>query len=441
LRKLDDISEAKLLLKTWKKDSYVFGRNLLDRAGEFTQRFGDHSLLVMSDLPWAKKPLHTIATSLETHGISYSIVLDAKPNCPRADLYRIALQAAVHDPCSIIAFGGGSTIDACKAASVLATYTSNEVSAVLNVEWEKAGSIDPYFGTGMVTQMKGELGRDVLPVIAIQTASSSAAHLTKYSNITDPTMNQKKLIVDDAIVPKLAMFDYDTTLGAPKSLTIDGGLDGIAHSWEVFMGGANKNNYPLIKQVTATSIKLIVEYLPLAIDDPNNVEARMALGLGTDLGGYAIMLGGTSGAHLGSFSLVDILSHGRACGILNPYYSVFFAPKIEDQLRVIGQIFHEHGFIKKNIHDENGRQLGVSVAQGMITFARSLGAPTTLQEAGASTQHLQKMLHAAKDPQLKMKLLNMPVSMDPDKGDVENYMKGILEAAFTGNLELIKTLE
>jgi alcohol dehydrogenase class IV len=438
---LDDISTANLLLETWKQDAYVFGRNLLDRVGDLTRQFGDHTLLVATDLPWAEKPLQTIMTSLKSRDISYSAVLDAKPNCPREDLYRIALQAAVHNPDSIIAFGGGSTIDACKAASVLATYTSKEVNTVLGVEWEKAGSIDPYFGTGMVTQMKETLGRDVLPVIAIQTASSSAAHLTKYSNITDPIVNQKKLIVDDAIVPKLAMFDYDTTLGAPKSLTIDGGLDGIAHSWEVFMGSADNRNYPLIKQVTTTSIKLIVEYLPRAVADPNDIEARMALGLGTDLGGYAIMLGGTSGAHLGSFSLVDILSHGRACGILNPYYSVFFAPKIEDQLRVIGHIFRDNGYIKENLQAIRGRQLGVSVAQGMIAFARALGAPTTLLEAGASQQHLQKMLHAAKDPQLKMKLINMPVSMDPDKGDVETYMQGILEAAFTGNLELIKTLE
>ncbi|MEM2687480.1 MAG: iron-containing alcohol dehydrogenase, partial [Thermoproteota archaeon] len=72
-----------------------------------------------------------------------------------------------------------------------------------------------------------------------------------------------------------------------------------------------------------------------------------------------------------------------------------------------------------------------------LSFYRSLGVPTTLREAGASRLHLERMMLAAKDPQLKMKLLNMPVPLDPEKGDIERYMKGVLEAAFTGDLSLI----
>jgi alcohol dehydrogenase len=59
-------------------------------------------------------------------------------------------------------------------------------------------------------------------------------------------------------------------------------------------------------------IELIVAGLVTAKKDASSREARTLLGLGTDLGGYAIMIGGTSGAHLTSFSLVDVLSHGRA---------------------------------------------------------------------------------------------------------------------------------
>jgi len=62
-----------------------------------------------------------------------------------------------------------------------------------------AGTIEPYFGIGNVTKVKQVAGRTVLPNIAVQTAASSAARLTKGSNITDPLTSQKKLIVDDAI--------------------------------------------------------------------------------------------------------------------------------------------------------------------------------------------------------------------------------------------------
>jgi alcohol dehydrogenase class IV len=289
--------------------------------------------------------------------------------------------------------------------------------------------------------MRDATGRDTLPVIAAQTAASSAAHLTKYSNITDPIVGQKKLIVDDTITPKSALFDYAITVGAPRSLTVDGGLDGIAHSWEVLMGATRKSNYAKIEEVTLTSIQLIVDNLETATIQPHNVEARTALSLGTDLGGYAIMLGGTSGAHLGSFSLVDVLPHGRACGLLNPYYTVLFAPQIQKQLAVLGAILKEAGYAEKDLTGLEGRALGIAVGEGLVQFSNALGVPTTLTEAGATRDDLDRMLQAAKNPQLKMKLLNMPTPLDPDRGDVDVYMKSVLEAAFTGDFSVIKTVE
>jgi alcohol dehydrogenase class IV len=284
--------------------------------------------------------------------------------------------------------------------------------------------------------MKEGTGRPIMPMVAVQTASSSAAHLTKYSNITDPISGQKKLIVDEAIIPPASVFDYEVTLECPISLTLDGGFDGIAHSWEVFMS-AGGPSYEKVKEVAELSIRLIVGGLLRIKKDSRDLEGRIALGLGTDLGGYSIMLGGTSGPHLGSFSLIDILSHGRACALLNPYYSVLFAPVIQDQLKVLGTILREAGYIKEEIKNLGKRSLGLAVANGMIAFARDLNFPTTLREAGATQEHLHRMLAAAKNPQLKMKLQNMPMPMDVEKGDVDRLMKPVLEAAFTGDLNLI----
>jgi len=323
------VSEARTLLKGWKGDAYVFGLGVLDRVGALAKALGPTALLACSSSNWARGPLETITGSLRDAGVSYTMVPGARPNCPREDLYRMALNAAAHGPHSIIAFGGGSTIDCAKAASVLATYRPAEVSRALGVGWDEACTIEPYFGTDMVTKVRDAASRPPLPVIAVQTASSSAAHLTKYSNITDPAIGQKKLIVDEAIVPRYAVFDHGVTLGAPDSLTVDGGLDGIAHLWEVFMGATGRSFYDAIERVAYAGVELIVKNLTRALEEREDVEARTALGLGTDLGGYAIMIGGTNGPHLGSFSLVDVLSHGRACAILSPYYTVFFARDIQ----------------------------------------------------------------------------------------------------------------
>jgi alcohol dehydrogenase len=73
----------------------------------------------------------------------------------------------------------------------------------------------------------------------------------------------------------------------------------------------------------------------------------------------------------------------------------------------------------------------------MIAFAKDLNFPTTLMEAGATREHIDRMLVAAKNPQLKMKLQNMPTPMNAEKGDLERLMRPVLEAAFTGDLTLI----
>jgi len=225
----------------------------------------------------------------------------------------------------------------------------------------------------------------------------------------------------------------------PLELTIDGAMDGIAHTLEVFYG-INDEDYQLVGEITETAITLLVEQTEKAIKAPDDLAAREALGLATDLGAYAIMLGGTNGGHLTSFSLVDVTSHGRACGIMNPYYTVFFAPAIEPQLKVVGRIFKKAGFISEDLDSLKGLELGTAVAQGMVAFGQSIDFPTKLADLpGFSSKHIERALEAAKNPQLDMKLKNMPLPLDASL--IDQYMRPILEAARIGDFSLIKNME
>lgn len=151
------------------------------------------------------------------------------------------------------------------------------------------------------------------------------------------------------------------------------------------------------------------------------------------------MVGGTNGAHLTSFSLVDILSHGRACATMNPYYTVFFAPAVKDALKLVSDIYKDAGYTDVEIENLNERESGEAVANAMIDFQKSIGFPTTLGEVdGFTDAHIERALTAAKNPQLKMKLQNMPVPLSAET--VDEYMGPILEAAKTGNLDLIKSM-
>lgn len=422
---METFEQANRLLAEFKGERYLHGMKILPQIGAPASALGKKALLVRDVFPGADTWVEQIRSALAGAGVEIPCeVHGAAPNAPREDLQRIFAAVEETQPSLLVSFGGGSTIDAVKAAGVLAVL---------------GGTIEDYFGTGLVTQVLKAQGKQVIPHAAIQTAASSGAHLTKYSNITDLLTGQKKLIVDEAIVPQLAVFDYEVTLGAPLSLTADGALDGISHALEVLYSAVGKPSYEKVLPVALEAIRLVVNSLPSVLADPNNAHGRQALGLATDLGGYAIMIGGTNGAHLTSFSLVDVLSHGRACGMLNPYYTVFFAPSVEDALRAVGQIYYEAGYMREDPAGLRGRDLGVAVAKGMLSFEKQIGFPTTLAEVpGFTDAHLQRALAAAKDPQLKMKLENMPVPLTAEM--VDDYMGPILNAARTGDLELIQNV-
>lgn len=422
---MERFHEAETLLREFKGDTYLHGLNVLPEVGAVTAGLGKRAALVADIFPNSEGFTEQIKSSLANAGVELlAEIRGAGPNCPREDLFRIADELVRLQPEVILSFGGGSTIDAAKAAEALRTL---------------GGSIEDYFGTGLVTQALAAAGKELHPHVAIQTAASSGAHLTKYSNITDIHAGQKKLIVDNAIVPARPVFDYTVTYSAPASLTTDGALDGIAHAVEVLFSAAGTAGYQKVERVAAECIRLIVNFLPRVLADPCQPEARQALGLATDLGGYCIMLGGTNGPHLTSFSLVDIVSHGRACGMMNPYYTVFFAPAIQQPLKRVAGIYLEAGFADPSINTLSGRELGIAVAESMIAFEKSIGFPTRLSQVpGFTDAHIDRALTAAKNPQLKMKLENMPVPMNAEM--VDEYMRPILLAAQTGDLNLIKNV-
>ncbi len=415
-----DFSKARALIREFKGNSYIHGLGVLPGIGPLVSGLGKRALLVRDSFPGGDRFVATIRESLAAAGVEILEVVDgARPNAPREDLFRIAERVKAVEPDVIVSFGGGSTIDAAKSAEVLRTL---------------GGGIDDYFGTGLVSKALAASGKKLHPHVAIETAASSGAHLTKYSNITDVASGQKKLIVDDAIVPALAVFDYSVTTGAPASLTADGALDGVSHCLEVLYSSVGKPVYGKMYEVARAGIGLVLEYLPKVLAQPDWVEGREALGLATDLGGYAIMLGGTNGAHLTSFSLVDILSHGRACAMMNPYYTVFFAPAVEGPLRLVAELCAIPG-----ADALQGRKLGVAVAEALLAFEKSIGVPNRLCEVpGFTDAHLKRALAAAKDPQLKMKLENMPVPLTAEM--VDEYMGPVLQAARNGDLSVIRNV-
>jgi len=417
--------KAEAQMREFTGGRYIFGSGVFEEVGRVAAELGTCVALVYAVFPGYDALVGRLRHALAARHVRIlAEIRGAAPNAPQEDLQRITEELAKVSPDAIVCLGGGSTLDAAKAAIVLRTL---------------AGSIDEYFGVGKVTEKLSATGRALAPLVAVQTAASSGAHLTKYANITNIHTGQKKLIVDDAIVPARAVFDYDVTVTMPPGLTADGAFDAMAHVVEVLFGSERKPYHAKMMDIAGEAIRLVVTYVERAVRDPHDREARYALGLATDLGGYAIMLGGTNGAHLTSFSLIDILSHGRACAIMNPYYTMFFAPAVQESLRMVAGVLMDAGLGGSEVTTVGGRELGMAVAKAMMELSKRSGLPTTLSEVeGFSDSHIERALAAAKDPQLRMKLENMPVPLTVEM--VDEYMRPILEAACDGDLSRIRNV-
>ncbi|MHB8278401.1 MAG: iron-containing alcohol dehydrogenase [Candidatus Humimicrobiaceae bacterium] len=424
----DKIKLAEKLLKEYKGENFSFGLGCLNDLGRFILEFWDETLLIIPQYEWAKPLRDKVISILEKNNIK--IVAEtgtSDENTPTEGVFDLADLIKSVKPKSIVCVGGGSAIDCAKAANILAVLSPDK------------NDLEPFFGAGKVSEIMEKTGvKRLYPLIAVQIAASSGSHITKYSNITDLSTSQKKLIIDNAIIPDRAVFDYLTTLTMPESLTKDGAMDGFSHCLEVYYGANEKaENFRLIEEVCLTGIELIVNSLPELVNNLQNRQLRENIGLATDLGAYAIMIYGTNGAHLNSFSFVDVLTHGKACAILNPYYTVFFSPVIENKLRKIAVIYKD--YLTEDTINLKGKALGIAVARAMAEFSSHIRFPVSLGEIkGFSDEHITRALNAAKNPQLKSKLENMPVPLSSNQ--VDEYMKSVLEAARTGDFNKIKVM-
>jgi len=413
---------ARELLREFKGSDYAFGTGALEKTGELTRPQASKVALVTGKSAGPSGTLDAVTNSLKDCGVEVVTRLQgANPNTPIEDIRRMAGELAASDADAAVGIGGGSLIDATKMALVLADI---------------GGDVKDYFGAGKVSAASQGAGKEARPLIAVQTASASAAHLTRYANATDMERMQKSFVADDAIVPPAAVFDYSVTRSMSREFTCDGAFDGLSHLIEVYYGSSGMDAFGRTEEVVLAGMRLIMRGLA-AVASGNLDEAREPLGLGTDLGGYAIMLCGTNGGHLASYSLVDVLPHGRACAIMNMYYTSFFAPAIAPQLDRLAGLLAEENMMKPAATDADPVALGEAVAGGLMQLARSVGFPTSLGEIeGAGDHHIQRALAAAKQPELRMKLQNMPVPMTTD--DVDEYMGSVWQAAMRGDLGLVK---
>lgn len=219
--------------------------------------------------------LESLFAALDAHQLSYELFDEVFPN-PTEALVQKGYAAWRRAQCDyLIAFGGGSPIDTAKAIKIL---TANP------------GASTDYSGVGKVKNPG-------VPLVAINTTAGTAAEMTSNAVITDEARRVKEVIIDPNLIPDIAVDDASVMLDIPPAVTAATGMDALTHAVEAFVSvGA----HPLTDANALEAIRLIHQWLPKAVEDGHDLEAREQMACGQYLAGMAFNSAGLgAGARAG----------------------------------------------------------------------------------------------------------------------------------------------
>ncbi|MBO2025882.1 lactaldehyde reductase [Klebsiella pneumoniae] len=244
--------------------------------------------------------LNSLFAALDEQQMAYQLFDEVFPNPTEALVQQgyAAYRAARCD--YLIAFGGGSPIDTAKAIKIL---TANPLHRLPGV---------------------GKVKNAGVPLVAINTTAGTAAEMTSNAVIIDSERQVKEVIIDPNLIPDIAVDDASVMLDIPPAVTAATGMDALTHAIEAFVSvGA----HPLTDANALEAIRLINLWLPKAVDDGHDLQAREQMAFGQYLAGMAFNSAGLGLVHARpSAGATHNLPHGVCNAILLPIIENFNRP-------------------------------------------------------------------------------------------------------------------
>lgn len=230
----------------------------------------------------------------------------------------------LHD--GVIAFGGGSSLDAAKAIALM-------VGQKLSIwDFEDAGENWKRVNVGAMA-----------PVIAVPTTAGTGSEVGRASVITDTRQRIKKIIFHPAMMPVLVIMDPELTLGLPPSITAATGMDALSHCLEAYCANLY---HPMAESIALEGTRLIKENLLQAYQNGSNLEARTHMLVASAMGATAFQKGlGAMHALAHPLGALYDAHHGRLNAILMPYILKANRPAIEEKInRLANYLLINDGF-------------------------------------------------------------------------------------------------
>lgn len=326
-----------------------FGKGSVRMLGPEVRKLGVRRALIVTDGFLAKSgAADRVRGVLEEQGIACSVFAGVQPN-PTIQVVNECIGRAKETGADLLAaVGGGSAIDTAKAAGIVLT---------------NGGRVEDYEGVN-------KSRKPGLPVAVVNTTAGTGSECTTFYIVTDPSRGTKMAMIDPNCMVSIAVNDIDFMISMPPKLTASTGLDALTHAVEAACStGAN----PYTDHDAYWAIGTVTRYLPRAVRNGNDAEAREMMAYAENIAGMAFSNAGLGMVHAMAHALGghSNLPHGVCNAVLLPYVLKFNSRDTEARRRL------ERVAAAMELTDRTPE----GVIRKTRDMALELGMPGTLREA------------------------------------------------------------
>lgn len=345
----------------------LMGRGCLQEAGKMIQDMDIRKALVVSDRQLISSGVaEQVLSILRKSGLDYVVYDEVQPNPTCQNVHKGLQVYQEHDCDAIISIGGGSPQDAAKAIGIVAT---------------NGGHIRDYEGLHQSHHKS-------VPLVAINTTAGTSSEVTINYVITDEERKVKMVMVDRNSLVSLSVNDPELMLSKPASQTAATGMDALTHAVEAMV---TPGGFTVTSATAAAAVELIFEYLPRAVRDGSDLEAREHMTYACFLGGMAFNNAGLGYVHAMAHQLGGVydLPHGVCNAMLLPYVEEMNAKHVPGKFRHIAKA------IGMNVKDKSDEECSMYVIDAIRQLSREVGIPEKLSELGVTDPDLELLAENA----------------------------------------------
>jgi len=324
----------------------VVGQGEVSKVGEIATLTGAKSkVLIVTDKGVIGAGIvDKVIEGLKSSGLPYAIFDKVMPD-PLDTMIHEGAEFCMTEGCDlVVAVGGGSAIDAAKGINALR------------------------YGEGSIMDLyKTSIGH-CPGLVCVPTTSGTGSELSNAIVVTNAATGTKRLMLSPAYVADYAILDPELTVGMPPQLTASTGLDVLAHATESFTTNFLSN--PLSQAISEKAAQLVVKWLPTAVADGENIEARQNMAVASMMGGWCLLLAAAHAGHSFAHMLGSNyhIPHGLACSYANPFIIEWNALVVPENMKRVGEILGA-----SFSGNETPAEIGAITRDAYIAFYKSVG--------------------------------------------------------------------